>query len=49
MAAVEGDFKVYVDSINSLALSPRFLLDEVHLLHVNADATSLPASTLPWF
>ena len=46
---VEGDFNVNVDPINSLALSPRFLLDEVHLLHVNADATSLPASTLPWF
>ena len=30
-------------------MSPSFLLDEVHLWHVNADATSLPASTLPWF
>jgi len=48
---VEGVFKVNVDSINSLALSPSFLLDEKHLLHVhvNADTSSLPASTLPWF
>jgi len=46
---VEGVFKANVDSINSPALSPSFLLDEMHLLHVNANATSLPASTLPWF
>jgi len=46
---VEGVFKVNVDPMNSLALSPSFLLDEVHPFHVNADATSLPASTLPWF
>jgi len=46
---VEGLFEVNVDSINSLALSVSFLLNEVHLLHVNANATSLPASTLTWF
>jgi len=46
---VEGVLKVNVDPINSLALSPSFLLDEVNLLHFNADATSLPACTLPWF
>jgi len=28
---VQGFFKVNVDPINSLALSPSFLLDEVHL------------------
>jgi len=44
---VECVLKVNVDPINSLALSLSILLDEVHLLHVNADATSLPASTLP--
>ena len=43
---VGGVFKVNVDSINSLALSPSFLLDEVPLLHLNTDATSLPASIL---
>ena len=41
-----GAFKVNVDPINSLALSESFLLDEVHLLHVNADATSLPSQTV---
>ena len=41
---VEGVFKVNVHSMHSLALSPSFLLDEVHHLHVNADTTSLRAS-----
>jgi len=46
---VEGVFKVNVDSITSPALFPSFLLYAVHFLPVNAYATSLPASTLPWF
>jgi len=39
---VDGFFKVNIDSINFLALSPSFLLDEVHVLNVNAETTSLP-------
>ena len=47
---VEGVFKVnHIDLINSLALSLSFLLDEMHLLYLNAHATSLSASILPWF
>jgi len=47
--ALKRLLSVNFDSINPLVLSPSFLLDEVHISHVNADATSLPASTLSWF
>jgi len=47
--ALKAFFKVNVDMINSLALSPNFLLGEVHRLQVNADISSLPASILPLF
>jgi len=46
---IENAFQVNVDLMNSLTPFPSFLLDEVHLWHIHADATSLPASTLPWF
>ena len=47
--ALEAFLKVNIDSINFFALSPRFLLDEVHLLHVNADATFLRVFHLALF
>jgi len=47
--ALKAFVRVNVDPINYLTLSPSFLLYEVHLLHINTDAMSLPASTLPWF
>ena len=47
--SVKDVFKINVNLMNSLALSSSFLLDEVHFLHLIADAASLPASTLPWF
>ena len=40
--SVEGVFKVNVDLINSLALSPSFLLDAVHLLLMLTQRPCLP-------
>ena len=49
LLGIEGVFEVNVDSMNYFPLSLSFLLNKVHLLNVNADASSLPASMLPWF